>query len=1026
MADKTASVVVNHIDGNWTYSPKPVIKYIAKVKQTRMPKKNTLRVTGARERRRELGKGLEQIIEELTIYINSPVEANCKGFEDEVRAIFVAGLPPGTEYHTLSTARDTSRLAIAPGRGSQYSSTMILTLYSQAAKGDPSPIDDCFVKVFEGGVQVGTAARMLDFDGDDFNVTEDAPNNQFDIESNAIHTNQADEIHQITNKASPVGADELVIEDSAASWAKKRVSITNLPGGADPDAIHDNVADEIHQITLKGTPVGADELVIEDSAASWAKKRATITSLGIGTDSDAIHDNVADEIHQITLKGTPVAADELVIEDSAASWAKKRIAISTLPAGSPSFGIPTGDIDIGDSAAEGSSGDATRADHQHAFTAPGAGYPLDVAATEDDGTATTPARSDHVHAHGSGYSANAHHNQSHGSSDHTAESDAEAIHDNVDGEINAIGVKGTPVGADILVIEDSAATWAKKKITLSSLPGGLSGSGTTNYLAKWDSDLTDSTIVDDGSTVTMDVGDLVLDDIRLIRDGTMQILRITPTIGNSIMSVRLFPIGTEDATYLYLSNDSDTNNWAYCALYVDGATAHFMFGESGTPSQSVTSLDIADGITVTDAGEVTKIGQDTPSTDDFLQWDGSKAIWAPGGTTDADAIHDNVANEITAITAKTAPVSADEFIIEDSEAAFVKKALTYGNLESTLSITQSQISDLDHTDTDAIHDNVADEIHLITEKVTPVGADVLVIEDSVASWAKKRVQITNLPAGAPSFGAPTGNIDIGDAAVEGTSGDATRADHQHQFTAPGAGYPLDTANTESDGTATTPARSDHVHRLGAHVHSATAGEGGQPDWDNVWSDAAHDHSVAGEGGNIPEASVTFSATGHDHDGVGSENVDYTDLDNIPSTFNPTAHDLTSAYHTDSGLTAGQYLRADSATTFSFGTRKFSITACIVSPAAGYHTVWRAPIAATLVEVQGRQKGGTSTVINARYNGTTDVLTSDLTLTSADTWYSSTGINGAADNWSIDDWLEVEVVTLGGATEITIQVEYTEP
>lgn len=81
--------------------------------------------------------------------------------------------------------------------------------------------------------------------------------------------------------------------------------------------------------------------------------------------------------------------------------------------GGVSFGAPTGDIDIGDSAAEGSSSDATRADHQHAFTAPSAGYPQDVAETEVDGTATTPARSDHVHAHGSGYLPDAHHAESH-------------------------------------------------------------------------------------------------------------------------------------------------------------------------------------------------------------------------------------------------------------------------------------------------------------------------------------------------------------------------------------------------------------------------------------------------------------------------------------------------------------------------------------------------------------------------------------------------------------------------------------
>lgn len=63
----------------------------------------------------------------------------------------------------------------------------------------------------------------------------------------------------------------------------------------------------------------------------------------------------------------------------------------------------TGDIDIGDAAAHGSSSEVARADHQHAFDAPAAGYPVDVAATEDDGAATTAARSDHRHAHGSGY-----------------------------------------------------------------------------------------------------------------------------------------------------------------------------------------------------------------------------------------------------------------------------------------------------------------------------------------------------------------------------------------------------------------------------------------------------------------------------------------------------------------------------------------------------------------------------------------------------------------------------------------------
>jgi hypothetical protein len=48
--------------------------------------------------------------------------------------------------------------------------------------------------------------------------------------------------------------------------------------------------------------------------------------------------------------------------------------------------------------------------------------------------------------------------------------DTDAIHDNQTGEINAVAVKGTPADADVVLIEDSAASYAKKKATLSTLP----------------------------------------------------------------------------------------------------------------------------------------------------------------------------------------------------------------------------------------------------------------------------------------------------------------------------------------------------------------------------------------------------------------------------------------------------------------------------------------------------------------------------------------------------------------------------
>jgi len=50
---------------------------------------------------------------------------------------------------------------------------------------------------------------------------------------------------------------------------------------------------------------------------------------------NAYHVGVASEIQGTTLKGTPVAADVLLIEDSAASWVKKRIAISSMPTSAP-------------------------------------------------------------------------------------------------------------------------------------------------------------------------------------------------------------------------------------------------------------------------------------------------------------------------------------------------------------------------------------------------------------------------------------------------------------------------------------------------------------------------------------------------------------------------------------------------------------------------------------------------------------------------------------------------------------------
>ena len=99
----------------------------------------------------------------------------------------------------------------------------------------------------------------------------------------------------------------------------------------DDAAIHDNVAEEISAIANKATPVGGDYLIIEDSEASDAKKHITISQLsGLVTDSTAIHTDAAGEIAGLDEVTTPADNDLLVIEDADDTNSKKKVQVSNL------------------------------------------------------------------------------------------------------------------------------------------------------------------------------------------------------------------------------------------------------------------------------------------------------------------------------------------------------------------------------------------------------------------------------------------------------------------------------------------------------------------------------------------------------------------------------------------------------------------------------------------------------------------------------------------------------------------------
>lgn len=61
----------------------------------------------------------------------------------------------------------------------------------------------------------------------------------------------------------------------------------------------------------------------------------------------------------------------------------------------------------------------------------------------------------------------------------------------------------------------------------------------------------------------------------------------------------------------------------------------------------------------------------------------------------------------------------------------------------------------DLTDVDAIHDNVAGEIAAVTAKGSPTSSDFLLIEDAADSNNKKRITIGDLPGSAATLGALT-------------------------------------------------------------------------------------------------------------------------------------------------------------------------------------------------------------------------------------------------------------------------------
>lgn len=127
-------------------------------------------------------------------------------------------------------------------------------------------------------------------------------------------------------------------------------------------------------------------------------------------------------------------------------------------------------------------------------------------------------------------------------------------------------------------------------------------------------------------------------------------------------------------------------------------------------------------------------------------------VASAGGSNDPDAIHVNVAGEINGLTSKATPAAGDLVVIEDVVNSYNKKKVEVGTLLGN--------------DATAIHTGVSGEINGLTEKATPVDDDIVVIEDSAATYGKKKVKLSHLigggsdPADVPIYGSGVGPLTL--------------------------------------------------------------------------------------------------------------------------------------------------------------------------------------------------------------------------------------------------------------------------
>lgn len=119
---------------------------------------------------------------------------------------------------------------------------------------------------------------------------------------------------------------------------------------------------------------------------------------------------------------------------------------------------------------------------------------------------------------------------------------------------------------------------------------------------------------------------------------------------------------------------------------------------------------------------------------------------------------------------------------------------------------------------------------------------------------------------------------------------------------------------------------------------------------------------------------------------------------------------------------GLKVRQSDGTTVTVGSVTTTKSAVFPSPTGAVsYVVWRAPKACTVTAVRGYRVGGTGTTINASRNGTADLATTDLSLSTSDTWLSGATLQNTA--FAAGDSLVLKITGVTGTpSAVTVQVD----